>query len=58
MDDKVIERELNLKPVHAPVRNIALLIAQQVDTQCEQVKQIAGQTFPKLYLTEALQQKN
>lgn len=57
MDEKIIEKELNLKPIHPPARNVALLIAQQVDVQCEQVKQIAGQTFPKLYLTDALQQK-
>lgn len=58
IDDKSVEKELNLKPVHPPPRNIALLTIQQVDTQCERIKQVAGQTFPKLYLSEALQQKD
>ena len=56
MDDKTIDKELNMKPTHAPPRQLALLAAEQVDSQCREIVQVTGQAFTKLYFAEALQQ--
>ena len=57
MSDEAVEQELNLKPVVAPPRLEALLIGEQVDLRCQQISEIAGAAFGKLYLAEGLQSK-
>ncbi|XP_064383314.1 eukaryotic translation initiation factor 3 subunit H-like [Halichondria panicea] len=53
---EAIEQELNLRPVNPPPRLDALLAGEQVELRCQQVTEIAGNSFGKLYLTEGLQQ--
>ena len=53
---EAIDQELNLRPVNPPPRLDALLAGEQVESRCQQVTEIAGNTFGKLYLTEGLQQ--
>jgi translation initiation factor 3 subunit H len=55
MTDEAIEQESNLKPVVPPQRLEALLIGEQVDLRCQQISEIAGAAFAKLYLAEGLQ---
>jgi translation initiation factor 3 subunit H len=55
MTDEAIEPELNLKPVVPPQRLEVLLIGEQVDLRCQQISEIAGGAFAKLYLAEGLQ---
>ena len=55
--DEAVEQELNLKPVVAPGRLDTLLIGEQVDHRCQQISEIAGAAFGKLYLAEGLQPK-
>lgn len=55
--DEAVEQELNLKPVVAPGRLDTLLIGEQVDHRCQQISEIAGAAFGKLYLAEGLQSK-
>ena len=55
--DEAIEQELNMKPVIPPPRLDALLIGEQVNLRCQQISEIAGAAFGKLYLAEALQPK-
>lgn len=54
---EAIDQELNLRPVNPPPRLDALLAGEQVDSKCQQITEIAGNTFGKLYLTEGLQQQ-
>lgn len=56
-DDKSIEKELNVKPTHAPPRQQALLTAEQVESQCEEIIDVSGQAFSKLYLSQMLNQQ-
>ena len=55
MTDEAIEQESSLKPVVPPQRLEALLIGEQVDLRCQQISEIAGAAFAKLYLAEGLQ---
>lgn len=57
MTDEAIEQDLNLKPVTQPCRKEVLLTTQQVDMRCQQVTEITGEAFVKLYLAEGLQPK-
>ena len=57
MTDEAIEQELSLKPVVSPPRLDTLLIGEQVDLRCQQISEIAGAAFGKLYLAEGLQPK-
>ena len=55
MTNEAIEQELSLKPVVPPQRLDALLIGEQVDLRCQQISEISGAAFAKLYLAEGLQ---
>jgi translation initiation factor 3 subunit H len=57
VSDEAVEQELNLKPIVPPPRLEALLIGEQVDLRCQQISEIAGAAFGKLYLAEGLQPK-
>ena len=54
---EAIDQELNLRPVNPPPRLDALLAGEQVESRCQQITEVAGNTFGKLYLTEGLQQQ-
>lgn len=55
--EEAIGQELQLKPVVAPPRLESLLVGQQVDLRCQQITELAGEAFSKLYLAEGLQPK-
>ena len=55
--DDAVEQELSLKPVVSPARLDALLIGEQVNLRCQQISEITGAAFGKLYLAEGLQPK-
>lgn len=57
LSEEAVEQELNLRPVNPPPRLDALLLGKQVDLRCQQITEIAGGTFGKLYLSEGLQPK-
>ena len=46
------------KPLPAPSRLDSLLLAGQINAYSQQVNQFATQSFGKLFLAEALQEKN
>ena len=54
---EAIEQELSLKPVNPPSRLESLLIGEQVESTCQQITEIVGESFEKLYLAEGLQLK-
>lgn len=53
------EEDLNkiFKPLQSPSRLDYLLLSQQVNTYCKQVNQFSTQSFGKLFLSQALQDK-
>ncbi|KAK2562381.1 Eukaryotic translation initiation factor 3 subunit H [Acropora cervicornis] len=53
------EEDLNkiYKPLQSPSRLDYLLLSQQVNTYCKQVNQFSTQSFGKLFLSQALQDK-
>lgn len=53
MDDESIEKELKLPA--PPSRRDTLLVSGQLATRCQELNQVSGQLFTKLYVTEALQ---
>ena len=55
LDNDTVEKELTFKLANPPVRRDTLLVSGQVSKRCEEIGQLSGQVFSKLYLAEALQ---